>query len=262
MGQCDSPPTLDRTCARALWAGTTSAPFCCPNSADRLVDAEANSRRTSRQAAYCDRPLRRGATAGSGRPLSNQLSPWHFRFTRGRGAGAVERLCIVGAQHELCAHIWNVPTCACDRSFWSATVNDVLIANQDCHGRAANEVQVCRFREIARVSCTEVTRWRPMLRSRESGRTKRTYRSVSSAPRRWCRAAGLNRFGSKPTWWAHRCRGGPCAHPQRQWVSATSGGDVPRKPNTVRRHPLTAKGIGRCVSRFGAAGGGRCSGGK
>ena len=140
------------------------------NSADRLVDAEANSRRTSRQAAYCDRPLRRGATAGSGRPLSNQLSPWHFRFTRGRGAGAVERLCIVGAQHELCAHIWNVPTCACDRSFWSATVNDVLIANQDCHGRAANEVQVCRFREIARVSCTEVTRWRPMLRSGESTR--------------------------------------------------------------------------------------------
>ena len=170
VGQCDSPPTLDRTRARALWAGTTSAPFCCPNSADRLVDAEANSRRTSRQAAYCDRPLRRGATAGSGRPLSNQLSPWHFRFTRGRGAGAVERLCIVGAQHELCAHISNVPTCACDRSFWSATVNDVLIANQDCHGRAANEVQVCRFREIARVSCTEVTRWRPMLRFGESTR--------------------------------------------------------------------------------------------
>ena len=147
-----------------------SAVLLSPNSADRLVDAEANSRRTSRQAAYCDRPLRRGATAGSGRPLSNQLSPWHFRFTRGRGAGAVERLCIVGAQHELCAHISNVPTCACDRSFWSATVNDVLIANQDCHGRAANEVQVCRFREIARVSCTEVTRWRPMLRSGESTR--------------------------------------------------------------------------------------------
>ena len=33
---------------------------------------------TSRQAAYCDRPLRRGATAGSGRPLSNRLSPVAF----------------------------------------------------------------------------------------------------------------------------------------------------------------------------------------
>src|ERR1700677_4617257 len=27
----------------------------------------------------------------------------------------------------------------------------------------------------------------------------------------------------------------PCTHPQSQWVSATSDGDVPRTPNTVRR---------------------------
>jgi hypothetical protein len=52
------------------------------------------------------------------------------------------------------------------------------------------------------------------------------------------------------------------ARPQCQWVSAPSDGDVPRKPNTVRRHPLAARGIGRCVSRFGATGGARCSGGK
>ena len=47
--------------------------------------------------------------------------------------GAVERLGIVDARQELCAHIWNVPTCTCDSSFWSVTVNDVLITNQDCH---------------------------------------------------------------------------------------------------------------------------------
>ena len=44
--------------------------------------------------------------------------------------GAVERLGIVGARQELCAHIWNV-LCACDRSFWSVAVDNVLIANQD-----------------------------------------------------------------------------------------------------------------------------------
>jgi hypothetical protein len=118
------------------------------------------------------------------------VTPDQIDYARGisglrvvKDLGAVERLGIVGARQELCAHIWYVPTCAGDRSFWPATVNDVLIASQDCHGRAANELQVCRFRETPRVSCIEVTRWRPMLRSRESGRTKRTYRSgVSSAP--------------------------------------------------------------------------------
>ena len=54
----------------------------------------------------------------------------------------------------------------------------------------------------------------------------------------------------------------PSAHPQPQWMSATSGGDVPRTPKTVRRHPVAARGIGRYVSRSGATGGGRCSGGK
>jgi hypothetical protein len=39
-------------------------------------------------------------------------------------------------------------------------------------------------------------------------------------------------------------------------------GDVPRTPNTFRRHPLAAKGIGRYVSRSDATGGGPCSGGK
>jgi len=47
----------------------------------------------------------------------------------------------------------------------------------------------------------------------------------------------------------------------RQWVSATSDGDVPRKPNTVRRHPSAAKGICRYVSRSDAAGSGPRSGG-
>jgi hypothetical protein len=52
------------------------------------------------------------------------------------------------------------------------------------------------------------------------------------------------------------------AYPLHQRVSATSDGDVPRKPNTVRRHPSAAKGIGRCVPRFDATGGGPCSGGR
>jgi hypothetical protein len=54
----------------------------------------------------------------------------------------------------------------------------------------------------------------------------------------------------------------PSAYPQPQWVSATSDGGVPRKPNTVRRHPSAARGIDRYVSRFDATGGGPCSGGK
>ncbi len=105
------------------------------------------------------------------------VAPCQINYPRGiSGLRVVEELgrssvCVSLAPSTNCAPTFaNVPTCACDRSFWSATVNDVLIANQDCHGRAANEVQVCRFREIARVSCTEVTRWRPMLRSGESTR--------------------------------------------------------------------------------------------
>ena len=54
----------------------------------------------------------------------------------------------------------------------------------------------------------------------------------------------------------------PSAYPQPQWVSATSGGDVLRMPNIVRRHPSAARGIGRCVSRFDAIGGGPCWRGK
>jgi hypothetical protein len=38
--------------------------------------------------------------------------------------------------------------------------------------------------------------------------------------------------------------------------------DAPRKPNTVRRHPLAATGIGRYVSQSDVTGGGPCSGGK
>ena len=49
--------------------------------------------------------------------------------------------------------------------------------------------------------------------------------------------------------------------PLPQWVSAKSVGDVPRKSNTVRRYLLAARGIGRCVFRFGASGDARCSGG-
>ncbi len=45
-----------------------------------------------------------------------------------------------GARQELCSHVWNVNKCACDRSFWSVTVNDVLIANQDGHGCTADEL--------------------------------------------------------------------------------------------------------------------------
>ena len=52
------------------------------------------------------------------------------------------------------------------------------------------------------------------------------------------------------------------AYPQPQWVSATSAGDVPREPNIVRRHPSAGRGIGRCVSRSDATGGGPCWGGK
>ena len=67
-------------------------------------------------------------------------TPNQINYARGISAlrmvkelGAVERLGIADARQELCAHIWNVPTCTCDSSFWSVTVNDVLITNQDCH---------------------------------------------------------------------------------------------------------------------------------
>jgi hypothetical protein len=102
------------------------------NSTDRLVDDEVNSRRTSRQAAYRDRPcaglLQRGVATPGQIDYARGISG--LRMVKERGA--VERLGIVGARQELCAHR-NVPTCACDRSFWSVTVNDVLITNQDCH---------------------------------------------------------------------------------------------------------------------------------
>jgi hypothetical protein len=49
---------------------------------------------------------------------------------------------------------------------------------------------------------------------------------------------------------------------ERQCVSATSDGGVPRTPNTVRRHLSAVKGIGRCVSRSDATGGAPCWGGK
>ena len=85
--------------------------------------------------------------------LVKSTMPVAFPVTRGQGAGAVEGLGIVGARQELCATFgMYLRACACDRSFWSVTVNDVLIANQDCHRRAANEPQVCRFRETPRVS--------------------------------------------------------------------------------------------------------------
>jgi hypothetical protein len=40
-----------------------------------------------------------------------------------------------------------------------------------------------------------------------------------------------------PYWERRSLSWQPSAYPQSQWVSATSDGDVPRTPNTVRRHP-------------------------
>jgi hypothetical protein len=81
---------------------------------------------------------------------------------------------------------------------------------------------------------------------------------VSSArARRVCRVSG-----SSSRTWNFSTASMLSARPQCQWVLATSDGGVLRTPNTVRRHPLAARGIGRYVSRSDATGGARCSGGK
>jgi hypothetical protein len=49
----------------------------------------------------------------------------------------------------------------------------------------------------------------------------------------------------------------PTCYSLLQWVLATS---EPSKARTVRRHHSTARGIGRCVSRFDASAGRRCLG--
>ena len=106
----------------------------------------------------------RRPTPTSGQCASRRLSP-------STGPNAPMEKFSRGARQELCSRVWNVNTCARVRRFWSVIVNDVLIASQDGQS-AADELQICRFHETQRVSCTEATRWRPMLRSRESRRTK------------------------------------------------------------------------------------------
>jgi hypothetical protein len=54
----------------------------------------------------------------------------------------------------------------------SVIVKDVLIANQDGHRRAADELQIGRFRETKRVSCSISTRrWSATISSIASATT-------------------------------------------------------------------------------------------